>query len=319
MFRQCMFLAVNFDRSSKQAAEIDSIDKLAEVAGARELEGQNARKYLTAEEEFWGHLSNLQAWVEHDYDTRILHSNMAFPLLKALAKAGDAKANRVLQAEIESRIKEGFMSTLVVLVETCFDVMDEENIQRIIQVAKSGPNAALRRAFAGSIDKLPASIRLALAHDRNPDVRANVGLNTHQSEILAQLAADDISKVRASVARNSFTPYQFLNIMAQDERDGEVLDALSRNPSTPEGVLTRLSKMERDRDYGIVFNIACNPSTPPHTLLDMAMKYQGDPVMAIRLASHSSMPLAGLQGLADGNIPDVKKRAMENIKMWHYK
>jgi len=77
--------------------------------------------------------------------------------------------------------------------------------------------------------------------------------------------------------------------------------------------------MERDRDYGIVFNIACNPSTPPHTLLDMAMKYQGDPVMAIRLASHSSMPLAGLQGLADGNIPDVKKRAMENIKMWHYK
>ncbi len=39
---------------------------------------------IKPEVKFWGHSSNLQTWGEHDYDTRLLHRNLSFPLLKRL-------------------------------------------------------------------------------------------------------------------------------------------------------------------------------------------------------------------------------------------
>jgi hypothetical protein len=38
---------------------------------------------------FWAHCSNLETWGENNYDTRLIHSNLAFPLLKKLTEAGD--------------------------------------------------------------------------------------------------------------------------------------------------------------------------------------------------------------------------------------
>jgi len=36
-------------------------------------------------EEFWGHCSNLQAWIEFDYHPELLHSSLTIPILKRLA------------------------------------------------------------------------------------------------------------------------------------------------------------------------------------------------------------------------------------------
>ncbi len=72
--------------------------------------------YIPPETEFWGHCSNLQAWVEHDYDTRLLHSNLAFPLLKALSKAGDPIAEKVFKEEIAKRISSGYCPTIIYLI-----------------------------------------------------------------------------------------------------------------------------------------------------------------------------------------------------------
>ncbi len=47
--------------------------------------------------EFWGHCSNLQAWAEYGYDTRLLHPNLAFPLLEKLATVGDPIAKKVFK------------------------------------------------------------------------------------------------------------------------------------------------------------------------------------------------------------------------------
>ncbi|GAF88788.1 unnamed protein product, partial [marine sediment metagenome] len=58
---------------------------------------------ITPKIEFWAHCSNLQAWTENHYDTRIIHSNLGFPLLKELADAGDPIANRVFKDEIAKR------------------------------------------------------------------------------------------------------------------------------------------------------------------------------------------------------------------------
>jgi len=62
---------------------------------------------ITPEQEFWGHCSNLQAWYEHGYDTRLLHSNLSFPLLKALGEAGDEHAMRMFKLEVAKRFIEG--------------------------------------------------------------------------------------------------------------------------------------------------------------------------------------------------------------------
>jgi hypothetical protein len=62
---------------------------------------------IDTEEEFWGHCSNLQAWSEHDYDTRLLKVNLAFPLLEQLAEAGDNLARIKFKEEILKRLLSG--------------------------------------------------------------------------------------------------------------------------------------------------------------------------------------------------------------------
>ncbi|HME56373.1 MAG TPA: leucine-rich repeat domain-containing protein [Candidatus Lokiarchaeia archaeon] len=96
---------------------IDSIDEAAVMLdhSMEPLEG-NPEVSIDAMDEFWGHCSNLQAWAEHDYDTRLLHSNLSFPLLKALADVGDPVASGVFKAEIVSRFKARFEPTRQYLV-----------------------------------------------------------------------------------------------------------------------------------------------------------------------------------------------------------
>ena len=75
-----------------------------------ELEGDefNLKDFgITSEQEFWGHCSNLQAWVENNYDTRLLHRSFAFPLLLRLSQINDTKAILVFRDEIINRIEEG--------------------------------------------------------------------------------------------------------------------------------------------------------------------------------------------------------------------
>ena len=84
---------------------IDSIDEAAEVLD-RSLEGSRSQHLITPEEEFVGHCSNIQVWAENDYDTLILHRNLAFPLLLKIAKY-DPKAEMILAVEICYRFFNG--------------------------------------------------------------------------------------------------------------------------------------------------------------------------------------------------------------------
>ncbi len=61
-------------------------------------------------------LDNLQVWYENDYDTRLLHSNLAFPLLKKLSEIGDTVARKVLKDEIIKRYKNGTEATKKFLI-----------------------------------------------------------------------------------------------------------------------------------------------------------------------------------------------------------
>ncbi|MFW9781225.1 MAG: leucine-rich repeat domain-containing protein [Candidatus Heimdallarchaeota archaeon] len=114
-FIQCMYLLLNIPVDKiDQYDEIESIDE-ASLKLDRSME-RNHRK-IPPETEFWGHCSNIQAWADNDYDTRILHRNLAFPLLKALVDAGDPIAKRKFKEEIAIRYATGHPTVIRFLTQ----------------------------------------------------------------------------------------------------------------------------------------------------------------------------------------------------------
>jgi hypothetical protein len=117
LFKQCSYLLFNLDTSNlEQYDEVGSIDEMRDKY-SHGNEGNRGAGEIDPEAEFWGHCSNLQAWYEHNYDTRILDSKLAFPLLKELAEAGDKKAKRVFKEEIAKRWESSYKPTQTFLRE----------------------------------------------------------------------------------------------------------------------------------------------------------------------------------------------------------
>ena len=115
MFRQCKRLIVEISVNEvNNFSEIKSIDSLFEK---QEIFLEELKHNIPPEVEFWGHCSNLQVWEEYNYDTRLLHSNLAFPLLKKLADVGDSIAKSVFKEEIVRRIGTGVPSVVEYLIE----------------------------------------------------------------------------------------------------------------------------------------------------------------------------------------------------------
>ncbi|MFX0083593.1 MAG: hypothetical protein ACFE94_17735 [Candidatus Hodarchaeota archaeon] len=113
LFRQCKYLLLNIPVSRiNNYDEIESIDEAAEKLDHSMERGKQKKYHLSPDIEFWGHCSNLQVWYENNYDTRILHSNLSFPLLEALVKVGDPLAKKVFKEEIALRFANGYPSVV---------------------------------------------------------------------------------------------------------------------------------------------------------------------------------------------------------------
>ena len=56
-------------------------------------------------------------WYEEDYNTNIIHSNLAFPLLKKLTEVGDSNAKKVFKEEIARKLSSKTESTIKFLLE----------------------------------------------------------------------------------------------------------------------------------------------------------------------------------------------------------
>ena len=113
-FRQCKYLLLNIPVEEVSSFdEIDSIDEVAEkLDNSLESMANPLKDYyrfdISPEVGFWAHCSNLQVWSENDYNTRLLHSNLAFPLLQKLTEVGDKQALKVFKEEIAKRIESGY-------------------------------------------------------------------------------------------------------------------------------------------------------------------------------------------------------------------
>ena len=129
LFNQCKYLIFHIPIDHVQEFDnIQSIDEMAEI----DLSNQFLKLEINPEDEFWGHSSNLQIWYEYEYKTTILHSNLAFPLLKKLTEVGDPLAKRVFKEEIVKRIRLGYIPTILFLLENNYiDYLDENEYELI--------------------------------------------------------------------------------------------------------------------------------------------------------------------------------------------
>ncbi len=147
IFNQCKYLLINIPTNKIQEYDdVKSIDEVADGLGHHLERGSINKFKITPEQEFQAHCSNLQAWVEYDYDTRILHKNLAFPLLKKLTKVGDIKAKQVFKEEIAKRYEKGDKKVREFLKkEDYLSFLSKEEINTIIEfiLEKEGVDSLL--------------------------------------------------------------------------------------------------------------------------------------------------------------------------------
>ncbi|MEE9379221.1 MAG: leucine-rich repeat domain-containing protein [Candidatus Lokiarchaeia archaeon] len=118
-FIQCKYLLIDipFEQADEIAA-VFNIDNLIE--DENELNYHDYVNKINPELEFWGHCSNLQVWYEYRYDTRLLHRNLAFPLLKKLTEVRDPLARMVFKEELTNRFISGNPNVVTYLLEEGF-------------------------------------------------------------------------------------------------------------------------------------------------------------------------------------------------------
>ncbi|MFX1235213.1 MAG: GTP-binding protein [Promethearchaeota archaeon] len=100
----CAFLLINIPKD-----RIHDYDDIRSIDEAAESSDTTPPFYyrITPEEEFRAHCSNIQAFFENGLNTDILHTNIAFPLLKELVRQGFQPAEKVFKEEIAKRFNEG--------------------------------------------------------------------------------------------------------------------------------------------------------------------------------------------------------------------
>ena len=117
LFDQCKYILTRKRINElEDLLKLDSIDEL-EKRLDHSLEGITPDLInIPAETRFWVHCSNLQVWAENNYNTRLLHSNLSFPLLRKLSQIGDDQAKRVFKDEIIERIKSQNLKVIKYLI-----------------------------------------------------------------------------------------------------------------------------------------------------------------------------------------------------------
>ncbi len=129
-FLQCAYILITNPQEHKFQSEINSIDEASEKLDSKMELLIKTTSFASPETLFWAHCSNIQAWYELGYDTRILHSNLAFPLLKKLFQAGDVKAKRVFKEQIAKRLLDQYPPVIIYLLnEKYLEYLNKSEIE----------------------------------------------------------------------------------------------------------------------------------------------------------------------------------------------
>jgi hypothetical protein len=113
-FRQCK--KIIFEIPIENITELKELKSIDELIDKQENRSEDLSGIITPEAEFWGHCSNIQIWVENEYETKLLHRELAFPLLLRLTDAGDLKAKSVIKKEILKRFEKNYFPVIFYLL-----------------------------------------------------------------------------------------------------------------------------------------------------------------------------------------------------------
>ncbi|MHA1146818.1 MAG: WD40 repeat domain-containing protein [Promethearchaeota archaeon] len=136
LFSKCKFLLLNVPNykiaTIRESYSID--DASDQYSDDLEVRKTPRELGLSPEEEFQGHCSNLQAWAESGYSVWLLHSNLAFPLLKRLTEAGDLQAEKVFKNEVARRFLSSHASVINYLIEEgYFEFLKREEFVSLLE------------------------------------------------------------------------------------------------------------------------------------------------------------------------------------------
>ena len=159
-FMLCKLLLLNIQTTETSLTDqIESIDDAVEHLEENKVVQYKANLDIPHEEEFWAHCSNLEVWEKYDYDTRLIHKSLAFPLLKALVEAGDIKAKRVFKEEIALRAESGDLKVVLYLLEErYFKYLDKEELSFLLYDS----NAKLKKNIEAGLIGDESQKKLAL-------------------------------------------------------------------------------------------------------------------------------------------------------------
>lgn len=184
-FQQCKYILIDIPIDASNDYEFESIDEfINEHKKVEEIRKKKLEK-LPPEVEFWGHCSNLHYWYLEQYNTNMIHHELAFPLLKALTDAGDPIAKVKFKDEIAKRFGTGYLSVSKYLdTEGYLDYLNEEELL-----------LSVRDALENSLKKLDDQAVEWLIWNYGHDLASNYGreeylhilLTKKDSEIIIEL------------------------------------------------------------------------------------------------------------------------------------
>ncbi|MFX1476537.1 MAG: hypothetical protein ACFFCI_00265 [Promethearchaeota archaeon] len=230
LFIQCKYLLIHIPYSDiSNYEDVESIDEAIEDYNAQEGP-HDTRRFLEPEVEFWGHCSNIQTWYENNYDTRLLHTNLSFPLLKALADAGDPKAKHALKEEIINRLSSQHLPVITYLInENYLKYLTREEIETFAwDILNRDP----------SIDHIHPSLLQKFV-----DLGISKAREVLKQEIIDYLSSNNLTEI-SYILDNRF--YEYLSQGELNQFIKEILEREIPLPVIPmlliRGIITQISK-----------------------------------------------------------------------------
>jgi hypothetical protein len=137
-----LFMNVPSEKMEEYDIYLDDVRSIDELENRfedkrREVPFIIEKGMISIDDEFWAHCSVLQAWAENDYDTRLLHSSIAFPLLKQLKDCSDPRAIVAYKREIVSRFLDGSVGYMLVTEDYIRDVDDGMMLEKLKEIFDS--------------------------------------------------------------------------------------------------------------------------------------------------------------------------------------
>ncbi|MFX1569833.1 MAG: hypothetical protein ACFFCV_15885 [Promethearchaeota archaeon] len=161
LFNHCKYILLNNDLfRDTNLADINSIDDAVEtLSDSLEYLGENPYN-INPKTIFWAHCSNLQTWYENNYNTNLIHRNLAFPLLKSLSIAGDLKAKRVFKEEIAKRFETNNLNVIqYLLYNNYLDCLNSTELEVVLEHLISNVTSTIIRKLEKLLKNLFANYR----------------------------------------------------------------------------------------------------------------------------------------------------------------